>query len=100
MQEANEYAHQQLILHTIHYNDNLPKVSSLLRFMGGDVEQIDHTKFWKAAYNILPKTQYLPTADYIAGQSFDFESAKWEFYVNKAKRIKSTLRMLFRSIEL
>jgi len=98
IQEANEYAHQQLVLHTIHYNDNLPKVSSLLRFMG-EAEQIDHTNFWKSAYNILPKTQYLPTADYIAGQSFDFESAKWEFYVNKAKRIKGNLRMLFRSIE-
>lgn len=99
IQEANEYANQQLVLHTIHYNNNLPKVSSLLRFMGEDAEQIDHTNFWKSAYNILPKTQYLPTADYIAGQSFDFESAKWEFYVNKAKRIKGNLRMLFRSIE-
>jgi TnpA family transposase len=100
IQEANQYAHQQLILHTIHYNSNLPKVSSLLRFMGGgDAEQIDHTNFWKSAYDILPKTQYLPTADYIAGQSFDFEAAKWEFYVNKAKRIKSNIRMLFRSIE-
>lgn len=99
IQEANEYANQQLLLHTIHYNNNLPKVSSLLRFMGEDAEQIDHTNFWKSAYNILPKAQYLPTADYIAGQSFDFESAKWEFYVNKAKRIKGSLRMLFRSIE-
>lgn len=99
IQEATEYAHQQLVLHTIHYNDNLSKVSALLRFMGGEAEQIDHTNFWTSAYNILPKTQYLPTADYIAGQSFDFESAKWEFYVNKAKRIKGNLRMLFRSIE-
>lgn len=99
IQEANEYANQQLVLHTIHYNNNLPKVSSLLRFMGEGAEQIDHTNFWKSAYNILPKTQYLTTADYIAGQSFDFKSAKWEFYVNKAKRIKGNLRMLFRSIE-
>lgn len=60
IQEASEYANQQLILHTIHYNDNLPRVSSLLRFMG-DAEQIDHTNFWKSAYSILPKTQYLPT---------------------------------------
>ena len=58
--------------------------------MGEDAEQIDHTNFWRLAYNILSKTQYLLTADYIAGQSFDFESAKWEFYVNKAKRIKGT----------
>lgn len=99
IQESVAHAHQQLVLHTIHYNDNLPKVSQLLRFMGGDAEQIDHTNFWKSAYNILPKTQYLPTADYIVGQSFDFESAKWEFYVSKAKRIKGNLRMLFRSIE-
>ena len=100
IKEAGEYDHQQFMLYTIHYNDILPKVSTLLRFMGGDAERIEHTNFWEAAYTILPKTQYLPTADYIAGQAFDFESAKWEFYVNKAKRIKSNLRMLFRSIEL
>jgi hypothetical protein len=99
IQEANEYANKQFMLHTIHYNNILPKVSTLLKFMGGDAEQMEYKSFWQTAYDILPKNQYLPTAEYIVGQTFDFQSAKWEFYVNKAKRIKSNLRMLFRSIE-
>jgi TnpA family transposase len=65
----------------------------------GDAETISPADFWQSAYAILPKAQYLPTADYIAGRSFDFEAAKWKFYINKSKRIKSNLRMLFRSIE-
>jgi len=99
IQEANEYANKQFMLHTIYYNNILPKVSTLLKFMGGDAEHMEYKSFWQTAYDILPKNQYLPTAEYIVGQTFDFQSAKWEFYVNKAKRIKSNLRMLFRSIE-
>jgi len=67
--------------------------------MGNDAERIEHTSFWKTAHNILPKGQYIPVADYIAGQAFDSEAAKWEFYVNNARRVKSNLRMLFKSIE-
>jgi len=99
IQEANEYANKQFMLHTIYYNNILPKVSTLLKFMGCDAEQMEYKSFWQTAYDILPKNQYLPTAEYIVGQTFDFQSAKWEFYVNKAKRIKANLRMLFRSIE-
>jgi TnpA family transposase len=99
IQEAGEYVHQQLILHTTHYNNMLPKVTELLRFMGNDAERMEYTSFWNTAHNILPKGQYIPVADYIAGQTFDSETVKWEFYVNNSRRVKGNLRMLFKSIE-
>lgn len=99
IQEAGGYAHTQFVFHTSHYNHILPQVSTLLRFMGSDGEQIEYTRFWKAVYNILPKNQYLPMADYIAGETFDFEAAKWEFYLHHARRIKGNVRMLFKAIQ-
>ncbi|AVP88044.1 Putative transposase [Candidatus Phycorickettsia trachydisci] len=100
IQEASEYAQKELLDHTTHYNEILPKVSKLLRFMGEqDAEKVEHKSFWKTAYGILPKKEYVPTADYIAGKAFDFEAAKWEFYLKHAKRIKANLRVLFKALE-
>jgi TnpA family transposase len=99
IQEAGEYAHAQFLFHTSHYNHVLPQVSTLLRFMGNEGDQIEYTNFWKTAYNILPKNQYIPMADYIAGKTFDFEAAKWEFYLLHARRIKANMRMLFKAIK-
>lgn len=57
------------------------------------------TTFIHHNYDILPKKEYVPTADYIAGKAFDFEAARWDFYLKHAKRIKANLRTLFKEIE-
>ena len=67
--------------------------------MGQDAEQMEHEKFWQTAYSILPQIQYIPIANYLEGQEFDTEAAKWEWYIKNSKYVKYYLRMLFRSVE-
>ena len=40
-----------------------------------DTEKMAHDQFYQQAYTILPKAEYMPTANYLDGKSFDHEQS-------------------------
>lgn len=98
--DAENFAQEQLITYTQKQHNNLSKVSNLLRFISKeDTEKMTHEEFYQQAYVILPKVEYMPTANYLDGESFDHEQAKWEFYLHASNRIKKYFRPLIKHLK-
>ena len=77
----------------------MPQVSKFLRFMGTEEEHYTLENFLQKAYTIIPKGDFIPTANYIDGIAFDPEETKWEYFLNKSKKIKLNMRSSFQIIE-
>lgn len=86
--ESKAYVMQKLLEHTRNYQCNIPKVSELLRFIGNEnIELMAQSAFYKQIYDILPKQEYYPTADYLDGISFDERKVKWDYYSNISNKL-------------
>jgi TnpA family transposase len=99
--ECKAHVMQKLIEHSKNYQNNLPKVSQLLRFMGEEEAiNMGHDAFYNKANQILDKSEYKPTADYIDGVSFNEKRERWEYYGHISNRIKKYCRPVIRYLDL
>ncbi len=98
--ESKLYVMQKLLEHSKSYQENLPKVSKLLRFIGNEnMEAMERSVFYQLIYEILPKQDYYPTADYLDGISFDEKQVKWDYYSSVSNKIKKYYRPMFKHLD-
>jgi len=99
--EAKTHVITELIEHANRYQANVPKVSKLLRFIADKPsEGMEHEAFYREVYKILPQQEYIPTADYLEGSSFNEKKVKWDYYLKISNRIKKYYRPIFRHLDL
>ena len=100
--DSKEFANKIALAHNLRHNENMVLVSKILKLIADSNFSKNiklYSEFQHEAFTILPKDQFIPTADYILGNSFDYEKCRWQYYTEQSLRIKRYLRPLIINIE-
>lgn len=68
-------------------NTDFPKLSKFLKWFPDRKPNLTHEELNKAAYKILPKTQFPVMADFLDDNKFDKEAAEWQYYFKEHRKL-------------
>ncbi len=96
--DGKTYAEKALLAYSSHIVADFPKLAQFLKWFPTRDKQLTHDELNLAAYNILPEVQFASLAEFLEGNRFDKEAAKWEFYAKTSRRWSIYLRPILMAV--
>jgi TnpA family transposase len=92
MEESKNYVEAARMEHISRMVVDLPKVAKFLKWFPDRDGNLTYTEVNDTAYKILPKEQFPALAEFLDGNTFNKNAAKWEYYAKSSRMLSLYLR--------
>ncbi len=96
---AKAYSQMAFLEHSSQSTMELPKLAAFLKWFPERDPKLTYNELNDAAFEILPKDQFIALSEYLKGSQFDKEAAKWEFFSGASRMVSLYLRPIFLAVE-
>ncbi len=98
MDAGKIYAAAAMMEHASRVVADFPKLAQFLKWFPKRGKELNYNELSKAAYEILPEEQFPILAEFLEGNKFDKEAAKWKYYLESSRQFALYLRPILLSV--
>jgi TnpA family transposase len=95
---GNTYAAMAQMEYNSHMAVDFPKLAQFLNWFPNRDKELSYSALNQEAYKILPEEQFLALSKFLAGNKFDKEAARWEFYAKSSRMFSLYLRPILMAV--